>query len=63
MILVRKFSSGDKVEVEQELDEIDFDLVSLYVKTWLADSNTYKVELKRFWTKSTPVPSATDISK
>ena len=51
MIQLRKFTSPDEVEGSMELDELDFDVFILYLKQFLMDSSTYKVEVKRFWTK------------
>lgn len=49
MLLLRRFINGDTVSEEVNVDELDFNLVEIFLKTYLIDPATYKIEIRRFW--------------
>jgi hypothetical protein len=49
MILIRALDENSNTSKEVKIDEIDFDLVVVYLKSLLIDHTVYKVEVMRFW--------------
>ena len=49
MILIRALDEQGNTSREVKIDDIDFYLVVVYLKSLLIDHTVYKVEVMRFW--------------